>query len=124
MERDSGALTAAVGASTSSWQADLSSLYTRAKERFPDVVWLADDDEDGVYAHKAIVYARAPPSFQQKYFTLSNGAGANPSALSLPLAGSRSPSPAMRPATPDSDGEQDKAQPLTRIRTIHNVTLL
>ena len=84
----------------------------------------SEDDDEGVYAHKAVVYARAPPSFQQKYFTLSNGAGANPSALSLPLAGSRSPSPAMRPATPDSDGEQDKAQPLTRIRTIHNATLL
>ncbi|KIM77059.1 hypothetical protein PILCRDRAFT_12245 [Piloderma croceum F 1598] len=47
-----------------------------AKDHFPDVVWeLIDDDDDNlnepkeVWGHKAIIYARAPPSFQAHYFS-------------------------------------------------------
>ncbi|KDR66670.1 hypothetical protein GALMADRAFT_147723 [Galerina marginata CBS 339.88] len=70
--------------STQVWQHDLEQLFHHAKERFPDVVWElgGDEDEDEdmapdagarvleeVWGHKAIVYARAPPSFQNRYFS-------------------------------------------------------
>ncbi|KAJ7718715.1 hypothetical protein DFH07DRAFT_331648 [Mycena maculata] len=94
--------------STAGWQADLAALFRHAKERFPDVVWelSSEDNSNGkteeVWGHKAIVYARAPPSFQTRYFSFRPQPGrtntgsplpAN-SALSLDLA--RSPSPAYR----------------------------
>ncbi|KAF5323296.1 hypothetical protein D9619_013533 [Psilocybe cf. subviscida] len=72
---------------TAKWEVDLELLFKNAKDRFPDVVWAPnaeDDDPEGlkeeVWGHKAIVYARAPPSFQNRYFKpldpmLSGGAG-------------------------------------------------
>ncbi|KAH6913748.1 hypothetical protein BKA70DRAFT_1518463 [Coprinopsis sp. MPI-PUGE-AT-0042] len=71
--------------STTQWQADLQSLFKDAKERFPDVVWELSNEEEGmmadeVWGHKAIVYARAPPSFQSRYFRV-NGISASPSPL-------------------------------------------
>ncbi|KAH9478923.1 hypothetical protein JR316_0009386 [Psilocybe cubensis] len=107
--------------STLAWQRDLESLFHHAKDRFPDVVWelVGSEEEDSrmleeVWGHKAIVYARAPPSFQNRYFTFRpNGGALSPapyssspsypigdSALSLGLESSinlalerRSPSP-------------------------------
>ena len=39
------ALLEATGKSTAAWQNDLNSLFHRAKDRFPDVVWdLVDED--------------------------------------------------------------------------------
>ncbi|KAJ8520850.1 hypothetical protein ONZ45_g2358 [Pleurotus djamor] len=79
------ALQEATSNSTSAWQHDLESLFHHAKDRFPDVVWeLAADDEgskaaDEVWGHKAIVYARAPPSFQNRYFSLRPGGVSSPS---------------------------------------------
>ncbi|KAH6866031.1 hypothetical protein BKA70DRAFT_1135072 [Coprinopsis sp. MPI-PUGE-AT-0042] len=71
--------------STNQWQQDLQSLFKDAKERFPDVVWELSNEEEGmmadeVWGHKAIVYARAPPSFQSRYFRV-NGISASPSPL-------------------------------------------
>lgn len=40
------ALQEATQISESTWQADLQSLFHRAKDRFPDVVWELLDDED------------------------------------------------------------------------------
>ena len=46
--------------STTAWQADLESLFHRAKDRFPDVVWALLTEEDAeptgeqVYGHKGI----------------------------------------------------------------------
>ncbi|KAI3608505.1 sulfite reductase beta subunit [Moniliophthora roreri] len=68
--------------STETWQQDLSKLFLLAKDRFPDVVWEVgedDDDVEQVWGHKAIVYARAPPSFQSRYFQFRP----NPSASAL-----------------------------------------
>ncbi|KAF4586604.1 hypothetical protein EYR40_010616 [Pleurotus pulmonarius] len=103
--------------STSVWQHDLESLFHLAKDRFPDVVWTlsAEDDDhpatEEVWGHKAIVYARAPPSFQNRYFSFRpnassplpyssspNGGYPTASALSLSLGLEtpgvpRSPSP-------------------------------
>ncbi|KAF8268918.1 hypothetical protein EI94DRAFT_1799823 [Lactarius quietus] len=115
--------------STLAWQSDLEALFHRAKDRFPDVVWALLTEEDGeptgeqVYGHKAIVYARAPPSFQARYFsfrpapisspvpldTYSPSAYPTQSALSLSLVPegssiSRSPSP-FRPASPVSHNQ-------------------
>ncbi|KAI0254611.1 hypothetical protein BJV78DRAFT_1185641 [Lactifluus subvellereus] len=115
--------------STGAWQSDLEALFHRAKDRFPDVVWALLTEEDGeptgeqVYGHKAIVYARAPPSFQARYFsfrpapisspgplgTYSPSAFPTHSALSLSLGPeassiSRSPSP-FRPASPVSQSQ-------------------
>jgi hypothetical protein len=46
--------------STVAWQTDLEALFTRAKDRFPDVVWALLTEEDGeatgeqVYGHKGM----------------------------------------------------------------------
>lgn len=46
--------------STAAWQSDLESLFHRAKDRFPDVVWALLTEEDGeptgeqVYGHKGM----------------------------------------------------------------------
>jgi len=118
------ALLEATKNSTSVWQFNLGSLFLQAKDRFPDVVWeLGQEDDKGkgveeVWGHKAIVYARAPPSFQARYFQFRPAPIASPipysssptgtlsaqSSLSLsigldvPLV-SRSPSP-FRPTSP------------------------
>ncbi|KAJ3506493.1 hypothetical protein NLJ89_g6840 [Agrocybe chaxingu] len=94
--------------STQAWQTHLESLFHHAKDRFPDVVWEfvaegADEQDpedygpssvmaklsngpglgviEEVWGHKAIVYARAPPSFQSRYFRPIGGA---PSPLPYP----------------------------------------
>ncbi|EKM57939.1 uncharacterized protein PHACADRAFT_251852 [Phanerochaete carnosa HHB-10118-sp] len=112
------ALQEATARSTALWQDDLQALFEQAKDRYPDVVWelLDEDDSKGarteeVWGHKAIVYARAPPSFQSRYFQSRPAPTQSPypystspislpaqSALSLALghdfgAISRSPSP-------------------------------
>ncbi|KAF7351476.1 hypothetical protein MSAN_01579800 [Mycena sanguinolenta] len=96
--------------STAAWQRDLAALFQHAKDRFPDVVWeLSNEPEDGngnangsggteeVWGHKAIVYARAPPSFQTRYFSFRpvDGLGASTMSLDIPRT-SRSPSPLGR----------------------------
>ncbi|KAH7886811.1 hypothetical protein F5I97DRAFT_1808109 [Phlebopus sp. FC_14] len=78
--------------STQAWQNDLLDLFHNAKDRFPDVVWELhpDDDHDGsedVWGHKAIVYARAPPSFQARYFSF------RPAPITSPTPYYPSPSP-------------------------------
>ncbi|KIM37599.1 hypothetical protein M413DRAFT_30792 [Hebeloma cylindrosporum] len=68
-------ITEATQKSTATWQKDLELLFLHAKDRFPDVVWelAANNDDNGqgfeeVWGHKAIMYARAPPGFQNRYF--------------------------------------------------------
>lgn len=89
-------LTSSTSESTARWQRDLRELFLHAKDRFPDVVWNVRDEpqpitttalfggaagigaggpksdalvnEEEVWGHKAMVYARAPPSFQTRYF--------------------------------------------------------
>ncbi|KII84313.1 hypothetical protein PLICRDRAFT_167831 [Plicaturopsis crispa FD-325 SS-3] len=80
--------------STVAWQDNLQSLFNNAKDRFPDVVWeLQAEDEkaksEEVWGHKAIVYARAPPSFQARYFSF------RPAPVASPLPYSNSPFPAQ-----------------------------
>ncbi|KAF9553521.1 hypothetical protein CPC08DRAFT_226217 [Agrocybe pediades] len=72
--------------STVAWQEDLEALFRHAKDRFPDVVWELVGDENDPYAnveevwgHKAIVYARAPPSFQTRYFSFRPNGVTSPS---------------------------------------------
>ncbi|TDL16162.1 hypothetical protein BD410DRAFT_902200 [Rickenella mellea] len=73
--------------STTQWQDDLQSLFNHAKDRFPDVVWElvgeesrpGDEVVEEVWGHKAIVYARAPPSFQARYFSFRPAPAASPS---------------------------------------------
>ncbi|KAF8868711.1 hypothetical protein BD779DRAFT_894105 [Infundibulicybe gibba] len=86
------ALQEATNNSTTAWQVDLETLFHQAKDRFPDVVWevTAEEDEEAqaaeeVWGHKAIVYARAPPSFQSRYFSF------RPNQISSPLPYSSSP---------------------------------
>ena len=138
------ALLEATRNSTLTWQSDLQSLFDHAKDRFPDVVWalvnetIADNGEpEEVWGHKgasparrprrsthrgpssAVVYARAPPSFQARYFSFrpppptspnpysSSPTGTLPaqSTFSLSLGVdygpvSRSPSPFHRASSP------------------------
>ncbi|KAG8759806.1 hypothetical protein FRC12_009688, partial [Ceratobasidium sp. 428] len=111
----STALSKALTASADIWQSELKHLFEHAKTRYPDVVWdmLGDNDEhlEEIWGHKAIVYARAPPSFQARYFTPRTASSNSPTpysaqhllpaqstlSLSLPPVdgqpGSRSPSP-------------------------------
>ncbi|KAF7319186.1 hypothetical protein HMN09_00255100 [Mycena chlorophos] len=95
--------------STAAWQRDLAALFRTAKDRFPDVVWELTTDDAGsedVWGHKAIVYARAPPSFQTRYFSFrpqeNRGSPLAASAVSLDIPReSRSPSPSpWRTASP------------------------
>ncbi|KDQ15159.1 hypothetical protein BOTBODRAFT_158818 [Botryobasidium botryosum FD-172 SS1] len=134
------AVVAARAASTLSWQADLKRLFEHAKERFPDVVWeLVEDEGDTpefVWGHKAIVYSRAPPSFQARYFNFRPAPVASPlpytnsptgtlpapSSFSLlPLdhpPGSRSPSPSpFRSARITSPVPSTAPGPLLRLTT-------
>ena len=88
------ALLEAVQLSEETWQNDLHDLFEQAKDRFPDILWERDEEDDDtkapaeVWGHKgtsgisstsvwdldfysvlqAVVYARAPPSWQAKYF--------------------------------------------------------
>ncbi|KAK0454113.1 uncharacterized protein EV420DRAFT_1765921 [Desarmillaria tabescens] len=73
--------------STMTWQADLESLFHHAKDRFPDVVWEVgiDDQTEEVWGHKAIVYARAPPSFQSRYFSFKPNTAPSPLGYSSPV---------------------------------------
>ncbi|CUA76901.1 Collagen alpha-1(XVII) chain [Rhizoctonia solani] len=68
----STALSAALTNATEIWQNELKILFEQAKSRYADVVWdMVDEDDrraDEIWGHKAIVYARAPPSFQARYF--------------------------------------------------------
>ncbi|KAH9886001.1 hypothetical protein C8Q73DRAFT_289192 [Cubamyces lactineus] len=130
--------------STVHWQDDLQSLFDHAKERFADVVWeLQSDSGSGVeevWGHKAVVYARAPPSFQARYFSFkpppptspvpysSSPTGTLPaqSALSLTLgvdftSPSRSPSPAPYRSTSPTPSTNNGA--LLRLPTNINPTL-
>ncbi|TEB20540.1 hypothetical protein FA13DRAFT_1820091, partial [Coprinellus micaceus] len=114
---DAGAprsLQEAVRHSTVSWQRDLEGLFKHAKDWFPDVVWeLGGDGEDDampadkvdeVWGHKAIVYARAPPSFQSRYFSFRPNLDGFPvdSSLSLGLDPTRTPSPFSTPSITNS----------------------
>ncbi|THH00388.1 hypothetical protein EW145_g7088, partial [Phellinidium pouzarii] len=94
------ALLEATKRSTASWQDDLQSLFHRSKDRFPDVVWdlmdeatindiNADSDTEEVWGHKAMVYARAPPSFQARYFSF------RPAPMTSPLPFAASPTPSL-----------------------------
>ncbi|KAJ8584258.1 kinase-like protein [Rhizopogon salebrosus TDB-379] len=79
--------------STKAWKNDLTNLFRLAKDRFADVVWeLHSDDNhdnhDELWGHKAIVYARASHSFQQRYFPF------RPPPIASPTLYSTSPSPA------------------------------
>ncbi|KAG7448416.1 uncharacterized protein BT62DRAFT_964788 [Guyanagaster necrorhizus] len=73
--------------STTTWQVDLESLFHHAKDRFPDVVWEVgiDDQTEEVWGHKAIVYARAPPSFQSRYFSFKPNTAPSPLGYSSPV---------------------------------------
>lgn len=124
------ALQEATTRSTVLWQEDLQALFEQAKDRYPDVVWELSDEDDPrgdraeeIWGHKAIVYARAPPSFQNRYFQSRPPPTQSPypystsptslpaqSALSLALAHdfgaiSRSPSPSpFRAVSPSPSG--------------------
>ncbi|KAJ7712876.1 hypothetical protein B0H16DRAFT_1436399 [Mycena metata] len=114
--------------STNEWQRDLAALFTHAKDRFPDVVWELSSDDTGVeevYGHKAIVYARAPPSFQSRYFSFrpqeQRHSPLAASALSLDIPRTRSPSPS--PFRTSSPAPSTNVGGLTRLPTSINPAL-
>ncbi|EIW55420.1 uncharacterized protein TRAVEDRAFT_173142 [Trametes versicolor FP-101664 SS1] len=132
--------------STTNWQDDLQALFDHAKERFADVVWELQSEASAgaeeVWGHKAVVYARAPPSFQARYFSFKPPPAASPlpysssptgtlpaqSALSLNLglgvdfsSPSRSPSPAAYRSSSPAPSTNTGA--LLRIPTTINSTL-
>ncbi|KAF8508576.1 hypothetical protein BU17DRAFT_56655 [Hysterangium stoloniferum] len=109
------ALEVACSASTTDWQLHLEQLFHNSRDRFPDVVWeLQSEGEllpsEEVWGHKAMVYARAPPTFQARYFSFRPAPVASPSpygpspmpaqsAVSLGLSMSiEAPSPARSPS--------------------------
>ncbi|KAK2459858.1 hypothetical protein APHAL10511_008122 [Amanita phalloides] len=100
--------------STLEWQANLKSLFQHTKDRFPDVVWeltAEDDYEDRVveevWGHKAIVYARAPPSFQTRYFSFKP----NPLSSS-PYPYPSSPTPGYAASTPSFSDDDRVPSPV------------
>ncbi|KAJ6612107.1 hypothetical protein B0H10DRAFT_2192593 [Mycena sp. CBHHK59/15] len=120
----------ATRSSTAAWQRDLAALFTHAKDRFPDVVWeLTTDDRavpEEVWGHKAIVYARAPPSFQSRYFSFRpQTRGSSPlatSALSLDIP-RNSPSPSPSPFRTASPAPSTTVDGITRLTTSINPAL-
>ncbi|KAM5531560.1 hypothetical protein V8D89_014780 [Ganoderma adspersum] len=130
--------------STSHWQDDLQSLFDHAKDRFADVVWeLQPESEkaaEEVWGHKAVVYARAPPTFQARYFSFKPAPPTSPlpysasptgtlpaqSTLSLNLgpdySPSRSPSPSPFRATSPSPSTNNPGA-LLRLPTTINPAL-
>ncbi|TIC21083.1 hypothetical protein E3Q13_00018 [Wallemia mellicola] len=82
-----------------SWLDDLEELFVNAHQRFSDISWSTqNEDEEIVHAHKAILYARAPSQFLSAYLpkqpnTLDTQD--NSSSLNVAVASTlqRSPSP-------------------------------
>ncbi|KAL1734269.1 hypothetical protein EV714DRAFT_245112 [Schizophyllum commune] len=124
----------ATSTSTTTWQNHLENLFHQAKERFPDVVWELNDgvNVDEVWGHKAIVYARAPPSFQSRYFSFRPNPAPSPLPYSaqgsyLSLDGvdreyPRTPSPASAAARATSPSPSTNGG-ILRIQTAINPTL-
>ncbi|KIY46654.1 hypothetical protein FISHEDRAFT_46946 [Fistulina hepatica ATCC 64428] len=124
----------ATKSSTDTWHQHLELLFHEAKDRFPDVVWELVDDEDKqhveaeVWGHKAMVYARAPPNFQTRYFNRGNPSsasilGASTFSFDIPDF-PRTPSPmsaVLRSTSPAPSGQG--ASSLLRLTTTINPTL-
>ncbi|KAF8878386.1 hypothetical protein CPB84DRAFT_1878069, partial [Gymnopilus junonius] len=84
--------------STETWQNNLELVFHHAKNQFTDVIWeFVSEKEDDVkvlehvWGHKAIAYARAPPSFQNWYFASRPNGATSP----LPSASSLGPETSM-----------------------------
>ncbi|KAJ3857097.1 hypothetical protein EV368DRAFT_30962 [Lentinula lateritia] len=135
----------AIDLSTESWQEDLARLFRNAKESFADVVWEVGGGGVGnsevveeVWGHKAIVYARAPPSFQSRYFQFRPHLATSPSPSQSPIPGSsalsltlsfeqerllqvselsRSPSPSVRNSPAPSTMTTKDGVVVTRLHT-------
>ncbi|KAJ3866001.1 hypothetical protein EV359DRAFT_37540 [Lentinula novae-zelandiae] len=135
----------AIDLSTESWQEDLARLFRNAKESFADVVWEVGGGGVGssevveeVWGHKAIVYARAPPSFQSRYFQFRPNLATSPSPSQSPIPGSsalsltlsfeqerllqvsqlsRSPSPSIRNSPVPSTMTTKDGVVITRLHT-------
>ncbi|GAA5997719.1 uncharacterized protein JCM10292_006766 [Rhodotorula paludigena] len=91
-------------ASEEQWLRDLGSLLRDAKGRFADVCWEDEGSGRVVYAHKALVYARATGSFQQRYLGV-------PHSLSEADLSQYGPSTtSLRTFTPSSVVRRDSAQ--------------
>ncbi|KAJ3716539.1 hypothetical protein C8R42DRAFT_778589 [Lentinula raphanica] len=130
--------------STESWQEDLARLFRNAKQCFADVVWEVggaagtSDASEEVWGHKAIVYARAPPSFQSRYFQFRPNLPTSPSPSQSPIPGtsalslnlgfepegllqishvSRSPSPSSRNSPAPSTMTTKDGVVVTRLHT-------
>ncbi|KIK64869.1 hypothetical protein GYMLUDRAFT_160818, partial [Collybiopsis luxurians FD-317 M1] len=60
----------AIRHSTYSWQGDLTKLFQNAIGCLPDIVWQADGGGkiQEIWGHNALIIARAPKSFQSRYF--------------------------------------------------------
>ncbi|KAJ4490325.1 hypothetical protein J3R30DRAFT_3278147 [Lentinula aciculospora] len=130
--------------STESWREDLARLFRNAKQCFADVVWEVGGGGVGtseaieeVWGHKAIVYARAPPSFQSRYFQFRPNLATSPSPTQSPIPGtsalslnlgfeegllqvsqlSRSPSPSSRNSPVPSTTTTKDGVVVTRLHT-------
>ncbi|KAG0139972.1 hypothetical protein CROQUDRAFT_100770 [Cronartium quercuum f. sp. fusiforme G11] len=84
----------ATQASKQRWQNDLSNLLKNANARFADLAWtLAPGQKEQIWAHKAIIYARAGGQFQLKYLA----APAPPPHSRLPALPSNASSASFSP---------------------------
>ncbi|GLB34347.1 putative CAP_GLY [Lyophyllum shimeji] len=117
--------------STLVWLQDLKALFDNANERFPDVVWKPDPGEDQgdgkeIWGHQAMIYARATPSFQARYFSLKSVADASSSpsttsAVSVDVTHSASRTPSPSPPAPSV--ELKPLNSILRLSTSVNPTL-
>ncbi|UZJ52185.1 hypothetical protein CBS101457_001505 [Exobasidium rhododendri] len=124
---------------TNTWRRDLKSLFGKASDRFADVCWTPTEDGDEgmtngdrkvsawgksspvkegvIWAHKAILYARAPNTFQARFLLLQApaanlGSMASGSAVSLPSL--RVPSPSLSSASRTSSTAHSTKRRTTR----------
>ncbi|ORX34351.1 hypothetical protein BD324DRAFT_583444 [Kockovaella imperatae] len=96
-DRDIPCVEERVAESLSVWAKELRALFDHAKERFGDVTWENEDDSSGrsrIWGHKAVIYARAPKAFKDRYF-ISRPFSRSPASL-------RSPSPSFPSQFPDT----------------------
>nr|XP_018265781.1 uncharacterized protein I303_02155 [Kwoniella dejecticola CBS 10117]OBR87939.1 hypothetical protein I303_02155 [Kwoniella dejecticola CBS 10117] len=84
--------------STESWIRDLKTLFDNAESRFGDVSWEERDSVEKSWGHKAIIYARAPKVFKDRYFQSTAKSAQN----------LRLPSPALPLVLPNSSYDADQ----------------
>ncbi|EKM49130.1 uncharacterized protein PHACADRAFT_201983 [Phanerochaete carnosa HHB-10118-sp] len=96
LEDGSLSVKAAIARSTEVWLQDLHTLFQRAKDYYPDVLWRVDGGEElgrgsktEIWGHYAVVYSRASPALREKYFPTGSFLSSSASPAQIGFTGAR-----------------------------------